>query len=124
MTDINPGAILEALNDKVDRDFNNMNPSQSAKTTIIGYGIPDYSSQASITLPYTATEDGLFSWRWGTTARGAITINGIEVCVKQGASNDDNYATDQFLVVGAGDIIATTGTAPSNTRFYKFKGNV
>lgn len=117
------GLNASLFNGKVDTDLDNMNPSATAKATIIGWGIPDYTTKTSITLPYTATESCLYSFEWGTYSRGTILINGIEVCHKIGASNDDNYGTQQFLMIGTGDVITTTGTAPTDNYIYKLKGN-
>jgi len=44
------GLNSELFNNKVDLNFDNMNPSQTAKDTIIGWGMPDFSSR--ITIPY------------------------------------------------------------------------
>lgn len=44
------GLNAELFNNKVDLNFNNMNPSQTVKNTIIGWGMPDFSSR--ITIPY------------------------------------------------------------------------
>jgi len=44
------GLNAELFNNKVDLNFDNMNPSQTAKDTIISWGMPDFSSR--ITIPY------------------------------------------------------------------------
>lgn len=44
------GLNSELFNNKVDLNFDNMNPSQTAKDTIISWGMPDFSSR--ITIPY------------------------------------------------------------------------
>lgn len=41
---IDAGRIGEQLANKVDINFNNMNPSQTAKNTIVGWCMPDYSA--------------------------------------------------------------------------------
>lgn len=41
------GLNAELFNGKVDLNFNNMNPSQTAKNTIVGWGMPDYSAGVS-----------------------------------------------------------------------------
>lgn len=60
MSDVNTniGVILEALNDKTDRDFNNMDPSTLSKETMVEWGMPDWDSAVQITLPYTAPSNG------------------------------------------------------------------
>ena len=59
MSDVNTdtGVILEALNDKADRDLNNINLSATAKQTIVGWGIPDYDSAVSLSAPTTSYQD-------------------------------------------------------------------
>lgn len=42
-------ATKTALNGKVDLDLNNMNPSQTAKETIVGWGMPDFTAAIDIT---------------------------------------------------------------------------
>lgn len=53
------GLNAELFNGKVDLNFNNMNPSQTAKNTIIGWGMPDYSAGVSKSANeiYTASYD-------------------------------------------------------------------
>lgn len=58
------GLNAELFNGKVDLNFNNMNPSQTAKNTIISWVMPDYSAgislQTSTTeLTYTAPTKGV-----------------------------------------------------------------
>lgn len=51
------GLNAELFNGKVDLNFNNMNPSQTAKNTIVEWGMPDYSASLSVpSAPYTFTE--------------------------------------------------------------------
>ena len=59
MSDINTdtGVILEALNDKADRDLNNINPSSTVKQTMVSWGIPDYNSAVSLSAPTTSYQD-------------------------------------------------------------------
>lgn len=61
--DIDIGKISEALNDKTDRDFNNMNPSSLSKETVIDWGTPDFDNVVKIGLmnnndTYTVPMDG------------------------------------------------------------------
>lgn len=43
------GLNAELFNNKVDLNFNNMNPSQTAKNTIVEWGMPDYSAGVDVT---------------------------------------------------------------------------
>lgn len=53
------GLNAELFNGKVDLNFNNMNPSQTAKNTIVAWGMPDYSAGVSKSANeiYTASYD-------------------------------------------------------------------
>lgn len=64
--DIDIGKISEALNDKTDRDFNNMNPSGLSKETVVDWGMPDYGAGISKSkgIIYQAECDG-FVWVYG-----------------------------------------------------------
>lgn len=64
MSDINIGQFSEALNDKVDLDFNNMNPSSTSKNTIVGWGLPDYSNVTTLDINTPSPFD---AWWWGDT---------------------------------------------------------
>lgn len=64
------------LSSKMDTDMSNMNASSTAKETIVGWGMPDYSSGVSMTSPYTTPCDGyLFIQTFNGTQRWETTIN-------------------------------------------------
>lgn len=109
MADINIGQITEALNDKTDLDFNNMNPSATAKQTIVGWGMPDYSAGVSITAnsDYTCLANGfVFVTHYGTSGSGTLTVNGTNLSYFQsvGAGSRDCL----FVPVAEGDIVKYT----------------
>lgn len=120
MSDVNTdtGVILEALNDKADRDLNNINPSASAKETIVGWGIPDYSAGISlngISSPYTAPKDGVVILERNI---GTVYVNGNYV-----ATSGQTYsAYSVFIPVSSGDIVSWTQGTPYNGVFYPLKG--
>ena len=72
---IDAGRIGEQLANKVDTNFNNMNPSQTAKNTIVGWGMPDYTTK--VVIPTTvgviqiADEDIVFH---GGVGGGSFTV--------------------------------------------------
>lgn len=61
------GLNSELFNNKADLNFDNMNPSQTAKDTIIGWGVPDYSAgeDRSWQTSYKEDVDG-YAWARGT----------------------------------------------------------
>lgn len=48
-TEQTAGLNSELFNGKMDRDMSNMNPSQTTKETIVGWGMPDFTSAIDIT---------------------------------------------------------------------------
>ncbi len=75
------GLNAELFNGKVDLNFDNMNPSQTAKDTIISWGMPDYSAGIDIGTAdkYEALVDGYYVGRVvvnsGTAGTARIIIN-------------------------------------------------
>lgn len=59
------GLNSELFNGKMDRDMSNMNASQTAKETIVGWGMPNYSALVTKTnnTPYTAESNGYIIWQ-------------------------------------------------------------
>lgn len=58
-TEQTAGLNSELFNGKVDLNLNNMNPSATAKQTIVGWGMPDYESGVAISSGFTATKKGI-----------------------------------------------------------------
>ena len=84
MTDIDVGALSEAINDKLDRDAGNAN-SQGVER-VVGWGMPDYSSGTSVTFPFTAPYDGILKittgYYWYGNINGGSDGTGIQVQVR------------------------------------------
>lgn len=59
------GLNSELFNGKMDRDMSNMNASQTAKETVVGWGMPNYSALVTKTdnTPYTAESNGYIIWQ-------------------------------------------------------------
>lgn len=121
------GVTTEMFNNKADVDLSNMNASQSAKDTIVGWGIPDYSAGIAITtsnLPFTAPAPGLViicSQNDNTSC--TLSINGVEL--ETTASVDARVNFYMKYAVDKGDIISVTGSGVpygSNSKFFPFKG--
>lgn len=75
------GVTTEMLNNKADVDLSNMNASQSAKETIVGWGMPDYTAGVSVANDtvisgFTAPEKGILMLGGGAYYP---KINGIDL---------------------------------------------
>ena len=81
-TEINIGAITEALNGKVDVDLKNANPGPEFKEASVGWGMPDYSAGIAVSTPIEASPfvapcDGLYVVTGLLSNTNAtLTING------------------------------------------------
>lgn len=71
--------IVTDLNGKADIDLSNINPTQTVKNTIVGWGMPDYNSKVTIaTTTYEAPCDGYVWYRNNTIQAMTVTVGGIE----------------------------------------------
>lgn len=102
--------VMEKFNGKVDLNFNNMNPSQTAKNTIVDWGTPDYSASVAVTMPYTAPSNGWFvasNYVTNTT----IKINNVQVAMGSWADGAWSGNLNCQIMVTMGDVITgATGT--------------
>jgi len=119
--------IATDLNNKADKDLNNINPTQNTKNEIISWGMPDYSSAiVSSSLPFTAPCNGLFMWSSSTSSGYAsIKINGIDVSghgeiqVARGISSALQIAT---ILISKNDVISLNAGSLSRIYFIPLKG--
>ena len=91
-TEQTAGLNAELFNGKVDLNLNNMNPSVTAKETIVGWGMPDYSNPITLGVTsYTATENGWIKVNMDVyEGVVSLSINGTEIATGGGnASNND-----------------------------------
>lgn len=116
------GLNSELLNAKVDLNFNNMNPSQTAKNIIAGWSMPS-SKFIDLTLggngsEYTAPANGYFSWSGflkGTVAYCVL----YNKTTRLGTQSFSNYNAETgvygfcFVPVSKGDIVTWTAFADS-----------
>lgn len=84
-TEQTAGITTAQLNAKVDLDLDNMTPSATAKETIVGWGIPDYTAGVAISTGYVAVSNGMVKivrggGSWGVSLR----VDGVVV--------DGNYS--------------------------------
>ena len=120
------GLNAELFNGKADVDLNNINPSNSAKATIISYGIPDYTSSTSISgNEFVAPCAGLVLFEVGATvqngAGGSITVNGVDVDYM--STTSCTVVTRKFAWVDEDDVVVFTNGAQGNSKiFFPLKG--
>lgn len=124
----NTYATKTELNGKVDLNLNNMNPSATAKETIVGWGMPDYTAGISITLttdsPYTAQKDGFIIACdvSGGVSTCYLKINDTNVG-KSDVTNYYIYRINAVYPVNKNDILSTEKNINSGTlTFYPCKG--
>lgn len=104
------GLNSELFNGKVDLNFNNMNPSQTAKNTIVGWGMPDYSASVAVTMPYTAPSNGWFVASNQATST-IVKINNVQVAMGSWAAGSWSGNLNCQIMVAKGDVITgATGT--------------
>lgn len=123
------GLNSELFNNKVDLNFDNMNPSQTAKDTIISWGMPDYDNGIGIVtgpasqLNYTAPSDGVIYGALQTVnatgTLGSLLVNNNIVASTVSYTGNPYCPTTTF--VNKGDVI-TTDCLIYKTYFYPLKG--
>ena len=89
------------------------------KSTIVSWGIPDYSAGISVSSGFVAPSRGLYR-HFGTDVSGDTFVNGVQVDRFTWKSNRWAGHAGCTLLLDKGDII--TGTTP-NGKFYPFKEN-
>lgn len=114
--------IATDLNGKADKDLSNTTPARAFKDMSIRWGMPDYSSSISVTLPYTAVSDGyLFFTPYDNF--GHLLVNGTFFIEYSDDGAGLNGQTG-FIPVRKSDKItkAQDGYGFSNVRFVPCKG--
>lgn len=126
------GITAETFNSKADTDLSNMNASQAAKDTIVGWSMPDYDAgvQYAYTDENTAPSNGYFVVRASAfnNTQAEVTLNGVVFRLQ--TSNNNTYSTQgtTWIPVSKGDVIKGTAGYVSGTSslctitFYPCKG--
>lgn len=113
---INAGAVLGQLSNKADVDLSNMNPTQTVKNTIVGWGMPDFSAGVAFTGTITLPCDALvYSYKsgGGNWEGASFTVNGVQI------SNSAIYSSTSCCYVAKGsNVVATSGSC----KYYPLKG--
>ena len=93
--------IATDLNGKADTDLSNMNPTQTVKNTIVGWGMPDYANAVEINVTtseqsYTCPKDGfvIFSAGGFNGSYGYLKIN--DVFITNASTTGNSYVTNVF----------------------------
>ena len=96
-------AWATSLSGKLNTDMSNLNPTQTAKDTVVGWGMPDFSAGVSASLPFTAPKNG--------------------ICAFEGLCNAGQYFT--LFVNGnkVGRTCATQQTGNTSTLLFKVQKN-
>ena len=119
------GITSEEMDEKVDLDLDNINPSSTAKETIVGWGIPDYSAGISISLPYTAVKKGVVSVgaHKGNTGTNYLYINDNKVSGNYNSTSSFFTCLSGEYIVDSGDIISSDSAWVFDVLiFYPMKG--
>lgn len=132
-TEQTAGLNAELFNGKVDLDLNDMNPSATAKETIVGWGMPDYSAAISATGAYTsnnkftAPADGILIYGYWSTTNSKIYVNDIVVGGLFGTNSGQGLCYPLVIPLSKGDTFYQeyanhTSFPYQNNRFVPFKG--
>lgn len=111
-TEQTAGLNSSLFNGKVDLNLNNMNPSATAKETIVGWGMLDYTSSVSMSAlplsatPFTAPSNGCLCVNaQGQNNAIKCYINGTESAFRQQSSNTDRDSNTMTIPLKTGDEI-------------------
>lgn len=108
-TEQTAGLNSSLFNGKVDLDLNNMNPSSTSKSTIVSWGVPDYTSGVSLSTntEYTADKCYLITQVAINSVMSRITINGT---VFDNNSNSSTTTVGWYVKTGDTYITGTSGS--------------
>jgi hypothetical protein len=112
--------IATDLNGKADVDLSNINPTQTVKNMIIGWGQPDYDSGVSISSGYTAPVDGVIiaSFDWSMSGWFAY-IDGYSFVASNNASGSGQQSSG-FCIAPKNSVFTTN--ASGTFMFFPLKG--
>lgn len=103
-------------------NLSNMNPTQTVKDTIVGWGMPDYDNGISITLPYTVTQAGyIYAGVDGVDTYRYVYVNGHPVVGDSAYSGGKPVYSGSTFRVSSGDYV-TCDRPLGNYYFYPMKG--
>ena len=114
-------AVKVIVDNKTDVDLSNANPAQSFKEQSVGWGMPDYSAGISVSLPFTATCDGVLKVNtngyWYGLINNGDYSHGINVISIGGGDQTSDF------ILPKGTVISSRAATGTNTlTFYPMKG--
>ena len=121
--------VTTDLNGKADVDLSNISASQSAKDTIIGWGMPDYSAGIEITASsteqsYTCPSDGFVIFSSGGFNGGYSYLKVNDIYINNASTTGNTYITNVFAcaLVSKNDVCKFKDSYNSTVfgRFFKF----
>ena len=114
------GLNASLFNGKMDLDMSNMNAGATAKATIVGWGMPDYTAGVAITTGYVATTDGViiadFNW---TQSYWQASIDGY-VFVESNNASSAGQRSAGMCIAPRGSVFTTNATGTFT--FFPLKG--
>lgn len=121
-TEQTAGITTAQLNAKVDLDLDNMTPSATAKETIVGWGIPDYTAGVAISTGYVAVSNGMvLIVRGGGSGGVSLFVDGVRV--DGNYSNTTNEGGCLFAFVKKGSTVTwNTGNISDAPTFFPCVG--
>ena len=123
-TEQTAGLNSELFNGKMDRDMSNMNASQTAKETIVGWGMPDYSAVvelSSSSFPYTATKKGIV-YIQGSATNGNLKISVNDVVIVDTQAANSYVGRSGWVIVDIGDVVTYSAKTFGKAQFIPLKG--
>ena len=116
------------LDNKADKDLSNINPTQNAKNTIIGWEIPNWSSAVSFT-PSSGDAVGFNGWLQCEISSGyantacTASINGVVICkTSSGSSSGIPDASASVVMVKSTDVITMSHPEITTLKKIPFAG--
>lgn len=124
------------LNGKADVDLSNITASQSAKNTIVEWGMPDYANGISLAQStnseqqFTIPSDGVIAFRFyqyqASTFNGYVYINNELICGGYSSGSNSGQTLSATALVTKNDIVRyktnDAGTGYRSLVFYPMKG--
>lgn len=108
------------INGKADVDLSNMNPTQTVKNTIVGWGMPDFSAgvafTGTITLPCDALVYSYISGGGGNWVGAGFYINGVLM------SNSSLYSSTSCCYAAKGSTVQNHNEGGGTCKYYPLKG--
>ncbi len=116
--------VNNLLNEKADTDLNNITPTQSFISMVIGWLMPDYNNAVTLTssdFPYTATKSGIVYINGAASnSTFEMFVNGVKLGSAQAPSS--YHGRSGQVIVDVGDIVTYVSTGLVEARFVPFKG--